>query len=194
MKSDILSNEINLIQDKNIKEFTINTLENAPDYFYRAMASSTGKYHPQCTCKVGGLITHVKRATYLANRLCDGYGIKNIDRDIILSAIILHDIAKVPSPKEDPKITYADYENHPINAEKYFIDIPKSDVIKKEYNIEAYKPEYGIIRDCIRYHMGLWTPQSIKKDLKEYTLLELIVYTADYIAATKDLITPKDGE
>jgi len=42
--------------------------------------------------------------------------------------------------------------------------------------------------------MGLWTPASIKKSLDLYTTLQLIVYTADYLAATKDLITPKDGE
>lgn len=186
MKSDILINEINLIQDKNIKEFTINTLENAPDYFYRAMASSTGKYHPQCTNRVGGLIIHVKRAVYIANRLCEGYGVKDINKDIVLSSIILHDIAKVPSPKEDPKITYADYENHPINAEKYWFGT--KEVIALGIDISSK------IRDCIRYHMGLWTPQSIKKDLKDYTLLEFIVYTADYIATTKDLVTPKDGE
>jgi 23S rRNA maturation-related 3'-5' exoribonuclease YhaM len=193
MKSDILINEINLIQSKNIQAFTINILENAPDYFYRAMASSTGKYHPQCTCKVGGLVTHVKRATYFANRLCDGYGIKGIDRDIVLSAIILHDIAKVPSPKEDSKITYADYENHPINAEKYLV----SKALLKQSNDpdDTFMEERFLkILHCIKHHMGLWTPASIKKDLKNYTQLELIVYTADYIAATKDLVTPKDGE
>jgi len=185
MKSDILINEVNLIVDKSIKEFTIRTLENAPDYFYKAMASSTGKYHPTCTNKEGGLIIHVKRATYIVNRLCDGYGIKDIDRDIVLSAIILHDIAKVPSPKENPQITYADYENHPINAEKYWFG-------EKE-TIELGIDNLAKITNCIRYHMGLWTPQFIKKGIKDYTLLELIVYTADYIATTKDLITPKDN-
>lgn len=147
------------------------------------MASSTGKYHPQCTCKKGGLIVHVKRATYIAERLCGGYGIAGLGRDIVLSAIILHDIAKVPSPKENPKITYADYENHPINAEKYFVNkeiiILGADVLVN-------------IKNCIRYHMGLWTPVSIRKPINEYSNLELCVYTADYMAATKDLITPKD--
>ena len=193
MNKNTLDPEINLIQDSSIKEWTKKTLNNAPDYFFIAPASSTGKYHPQCTCKKGGLQIHVKRAVYIANRLCTGWGIVGIDRDIVLSATILHDIAKVANPKENPQFTYADYENHPINAEKYFIDIPKSDIMKEKYNIEAYKPEYVTIRDCIRYHMGLWTPASIKKPIKDYSLLELIVYTADYIATTKDLVTPVDN-
>ena len=185
MNKNVLEKEINLIQDLLIKDFTKATLQNTPDYFFIAPASSTGKYHPMCTNKEGGLIVHVKRAVYIANRLCDGYGIKGIDRDIVLSAIILHDIAKVPSPKENPKLTYADYENHPINASKYFVWSGS-----EQFSALIM----GQINDCIRFHMGLWTPQSIKKDLKNYTLLELLVYTSDYIATTKDLITPADNE
>jgi len=185
MNKNILEKEINLIQDSTIKEFTKKTLSNTPDYFFVGMASSTGKYHPQCTCRKSGLLIHVKRAIYTVNRLCDGWGIKGIDRDIVLSATILHDIAKVPSPKENSKITYTDYENHPINAEKYWFG-EKETIMLGIDNLAK-------ITNCIRYHMGLWTPQSIKKEIKDYTLLELIVYTADYIATTKDLITPVDN-
>jgi 23S rRNA maturation-related 3'-5' exoribonuclease YhaM len=178
----VLDNEVNLIRDLGIREWTQDTLKNVPEYFWRAMASSTGKYHPACACKVGGLITHVKRAVYIADRLCTGYGLVGIDRDIVLSATILHDIAKVPSPKEDPSSTYEKYENHPLNAKQYF-----STIEDKNGYIEC-------INFCIRNHMGLWTPASIKKPIKEYSLLELVVYTADYMSATKDLVTPKDNE
>jgi len=180
-KYEVLSKEIELIKDEKIREFTKQTLNNSPDYFFIAQASSTGKYHPLCTCKKGGLITHVKRAVYIVNRLCEGWGIFGLDRDIVLSATILHDIAKTPS--NDPKYTYADFENHPINAHNYFsgIEMIEDEKLQK-------------INNCICYHMGRWTPQSIKKEIKDYTLQELIVYTADYIAATKDLVTPKDGE
>jgi HD superfamily phosphodiesterase len=179
MNKNILKKEIALIKTVSIQDWVKQTLQNTPDYFFTAMASSTGKYHPSCTCCKSGLIVHVKRVVYLVNRLCDGYGIKEIDKDIVLAASILHDIAKTPS--NNPKFTYADYENHPINAEKYFAALDNEEIKRK-------------ITDCIRYHMGLWTPASIKKDLKDYTLLELIVYTADYIAATKDLVTSVDNK
>jgi 23S rRNA maturation-related 3'-5' exoribonuclease YhaM len=186
MNKNVLLKELDLIKSPLIKEWTKATLQNVPDYFFYGMASSTGKYHPACTCQKGGLLIHVKRAVYFANRLCDGWGIKGIDHDIVISAVILHDIAKVPSPKEDPKITYADYENHPINAEKYFAMTPQHviDLPEEIYHSEP-KREYQLIRDCIRHHMGLWTPASIKKSLADYTQLELLVYTADYMAATK---------
>ena len=180
MNKNILKKEIALIKTASIQDWVKKTLQNTPDYFFIAMASSTGKYHPSCTCCKSGLIVHVKRVVYLVNRLCDGYGIKGIDKDIVLAASILHDIAKTPS--NDPKFTYADYENHPINAEKYFASIED-----KDGYIE-------VINRCIKNHMGLWTPISIKKDIKDYTLLELIVYTADYMAATKDLVTPVDNK
>ena len=175
-----LDNELNLIKNEAIKEWTRKTLENVPEYFWKAQASSTGKYHPQCTCKIGGLITHVKRAIYIVNRLCTGWGFNEIQRDIVLSATILHDIAKTPS--NDPKYSYADYENHPINAEKYFAKDEKGKLI------------IATINECIKLHMGLWSPASTKKSLEQYTLLQLAVYTADYIATTKDLVTPKDTE
>lgn len=178
-KYSILEKEINLIQDMAIKEWTKATLNNAPDYFYKAWASSTGKYHPQCTCKEGGLIIHVKRAVYIANRLCTGWGIENIDRDIVLTAVILHDIAKTGVNTG----TKEDYINHPINAEKYFTG---------EVCID--KLQIDIINECIRHHMGLWTPEKIRKPLESYIPHELIVYMADYMAATKDLITPVDNE
>lgn len=183
MKSDILLNELNLIKDKNIREWTQATLENAPEYFWVAMASSTGKYHPACTIKKGGLITHVKRTVYLVNRLCGGLGVNGIDQDILISATILHDIAKTPS--NDPRYTYADFENHPINAEKYFA---------KDMELNKDLGTYEMIKDCIRNHMGLWSPKSSIKPLENYSMLELMVYMADYLSATKDLVTPKDGE
>jgi len=186
-KWEIFTKEINLIVDAKIKEFTKQTLNNSPDYFFTAQASSTGKYHPACTCKVGGLIVHVKRAVYVANRLCEGWGIFNLDRDIVLSATILHDIAKTGQGQG----SYADYENHPLNANKYFFGCKEEeDIGNSGLNAEVIKK----INSCICNHMGRWTPVSIKKEIKDYTLLELAVYSADYMAATKDLITPKDAE
>jgi len=176
MKHEILASEIDLIKNEKIKQFTINTLNNAPDYFFEAPASSTGKYHPECTCKKGGLIVHVKRAVFIANRLCEGWAIFDIERDIVLSATILHDIAKTGKGQG----SFDDYNNHPINANKYF-------TLLEDENIK------GSIRECVKHHMGRWTPDSVKKEIKKYSLMELLVYTADYIAATKTLTTPKDN-
>jgi len=172
---------INLIKDEAVKQFTIDSLNNAPFYFWVAKASSSGKYHPQCTNKEGGLLIHVKRTAFMANRLCSGFQIEGIDRDKILSAAILHDIAKVPGTKVCKEYgmdcTSEDFENHPINASKY--------LVHSEHTAE--------IVEMIRHHMGPWTPESIKKPLGKYTKGQLIVYLADYMATTKEIDTSVDG-
>ena len=42
--------------------------------------------------------------------------------------------------------------------------------------------------------MGRWSPKEIAKPLGKYTPHELCTYTADYLAATKELVTPVDNE
>jgi len=176
-----LQPELDLIKTVPIKAWTEETLKKVPEYFYKAQASSTGKYHPPCTIKEGGLVTHVKRVVYLANRICEGWGIFGLDRDIAISACILHDIAKTS------RVTgsYQDFVNHPLNAHKYFA---KECVLNSEPN----QVTINIINECIRNHMGRWTPDSVKKDIVDYSLIELVVYTCDYLAATKTLVTPED--
>lgn len=190
-QSNILENELWLIKNPLIREWTKATLENVPEYFWIAQASSSGKYHPACTIKKGGLVTHVKKSVYLANHLCEGWGIFDTQRDIVISATILHDIAKTPSPKVahlyGMKSTKEDFVNHPLNAEKYFADTPLDDKNEIVFSIVN-------IRKAIRYHMGRWTPDSIKKNISDYSLCELAVYTADYLSSRKDLTTEKDNE
>lgn len=187
MKSNVLQNELDYINNPLINEWTQKTLENVPQYFWVAQASSSGKYHPACTIKKGGLITHVKRAVYLVNELCEGWGIFEIDRDIVLSATILHDIAKTPSHKVahlyGMTSTSEDFINHPLNAIHYFASQKtlSNTIINK-------------INECIKYHMGRWTPDAIKKPITEYSLAELAVYTADYLSSRKAVATPKDNE
>jgi len=177
---NVMETEIKLIQDETIKEWVRETLQNVPEYFFEGPASSTGRYHPLCTIRKGGIVIHTKRVVYMANRLCEGWNIAGRNRDILISACILHDIAKVGKGNS----SYEDYLNHPINAEKYFAKDkwPEKDDITFEQ-----------IRECVRYHMGCWSPSSIKKPLSQYKPLELATYTCDYLAATRDLALPADG-
>lgn len=187
-KWKVLERQINLIKTPEIQKFVKETLNNTPDYFFKAWASSTGKYHPACTCVDGGLVRHVRRATYIANRLCEGWGLFDLSRDIVLAAIILHDIAKVPSPSAGGKSSYADYENHPLKAKDYFAVME----ISESFPVEKAFPVQTAITSAIIYHMGRWTPKTVAKPIETYTLTELAVYSADYMATTKDLVTPED--
>lgn len=176
---DIFNPEIALINDPTIATWTRATIGRAPETYFTNPASSTGKYHPICTFRDGGLPIHVKRATYMVNRLAEGWNVKGINRDITLAAIIIHDIAKVGRGQG----CYQDYENHPILAEKYF---------EKDVWPESSNNIYQQIKDCVRFHMGPWTPASIRKPLGKYTPLELLVYTCDYIATTREMCLPVD--
>ena len=172
-KWDVLEGELALINDEDVRDWTLSTLQNVPPYFWYAPTSMTGKYHPAVCNLKGGLIIHVKRVVYLANKICHAWGIFAQDRDIVIAACILHDIAK-PAPGTP----YVEHENHPINARKYF-----------QTDKQPYVQE---VDDCIRNHMGRWTPRNIAKPMDEYTINELAVYTADYLSSLKDLGTPRD--
>ena len=128
---------------------------------------------------------------YLANRLCEGWGIFEIDRDVVISACILHDIAKVPGTKVmhlyGMNVTSEDFTNHPLNAEKYFAK-------NCELNKEPEEVTVNLIKKCVAYHMGRWTPESINKPIVDYSLVELAVYTCDFMATTKSLDTPVDND
>ena len=121
------------------------------------------------------IFQHSKRAVYLANRLCDGWGITDYDRDIVISACLIHDIAKTKGKD-------VSFKWHPVIAKAFYCNRP----ITNDF--------LGKINSAVEHHMGLWTPQCIKKPIKDYSLIELAVYTCDYMATTKTLITPVDNE
>jgi len=89
-----LKDELNLIDNVQIKNFVIGCLDIAPDYFWKIPSSSTGKYHPKDEIKEGGLILHVKRSVKIATDLCRCFEVVGDDRDCVISAMIMHDVCK----------------------------------------------------------------------------------------------------
>lgn len=184
---DQFEKQIKLIKNEKLAQWVRQSLGLAPEYYFTGPASSTGKYHPACTIGPGGLVIHVKRAVYFADRFCSGLGVSERERDQIISAVILHDIAKTGRGTG----SFADYENHPINAIKYFAELPVQ--LWSDKDLEILSEDIQVISGCVQHHMGLWTPASIKKEIGKYSVQELIVYMADYTSSTKDLVSPVDG-
>ena len=56
----LFANELNDIQDNNLRQFAIQLLVNAPDYFFTIPASSTGQNHPYFAREIGGLVKHTR--------------------------------------------------------------------------------------------------------------------------------------
>lgn len=121
-KVEVLKNEINLIESTEIRIFTEKAVSLLPDYFFEVEASSTGKYHPKYALGKGGLIRHTKAAVVIAHTLL---GIEMYNRysqdekDIIISALILHDGMKHGEVKQNytvskhPKVVAEWITNHP---------------------------------------------------------------------------------
>jgi len=170
MKISLFQDVLKQISNKSVRDFTIQCLKDAPEILDGIPASTSAKYHPPTARKEGGLVWHVNRACNIANMFFNAYQFTNVDirGDIVLSALLLHDIGK----KEKYGSDYSSYKNHPITASK-MISKHKSMLPEKVFNL---------IQSCVIHHMGCWTPNSVKKPISKYNLLELIVYNSDYIS------------
>lgn len=172
MNYHLFDNVLNNITNEAIRKFTINVLDACDPILEKIPASTSGKYHPEECCGEGGLVIHILRACFFGNLAIKSLNLDkdDIKGDIILSALLLHDIAK---KEKYPK--YNDYVNHPVIAANM---------------IEPFKgnlPDniFKVIKDAIVSHMGPWTPNSHKKPMNKYNLIEFIVYQSDYLASQK---------
>ena len=93
-KEKVFEEELKLIFDDNVREFTRLCVLAAPSYYFTdCPASSTGKYHPVSELGPDGTILHTKKVFTLAYELCRGLDCEQ-NRDEILSACIIHDLRK----------------------------------------------------------------------------------------------------
>jgi 23S rRNA maturation-related 3'-5' exoribonuclease YhaM len=172
-KEAVFVEELRLIFDRNIREFTRLCIISAPDYFFTdCPASSSGKYHPLDELAWDGTIIHTRKVFTTAYELCRGLGCED-NRDEILSACIIHDLRK-----QGIKRTGHTTKNHPDLGAKLVEEVYEATKIIEE---ESYK----IIRDSVGYHYGLWSIRPWQKPLANYTMEELCVYLSDYIASKR---------
>ncbi len=178
-KLEIFKTELNYIKNPKIKKFTEEVLKQVPDYFWVMSSSTTNKYHPSFSVGEGGLVNHVKAAVRIAvdilslemmNKYSDD------EKDIIISALILHDCAKKGIPESKYTIT-----EHPLVMVSFIENnaglrnILEKDLLDK-------------ILDCIRTHMGEFNKDyKTRKEVlpKPKNKLQNIVHLADYLSSRK---------
>jgi len=176
-KEDTFKEELLLIFDESIKEFTRLCLISAPDYFFLdCPASSTGKYHPLDELAHDGTIIHTKKVVTMAYELCRGLNCEG-SRDEIIAACIIHDLRK----KGETNSTGHTLKNHPDLGAKLVDQVQAETGILTDYS-------YNIIRNSVGYHYGPWSTKPWKKDLRSYTQEELCVYMADYTASKRCVV------
>jgi hypothetical protein len=172
-KVAVFAQELNLIFDESIREFTRLCIISAPDYFFLdCPASSSGKFHPIDELGADGTVLHTKKVITVAYELCTGLGCSE-HRDEIMSACLIHDLRKQGINRSGHTT-----RNHPDLAAKLVDEVQSATRLLSE---ESYK----IIRGCVGYHFGLWSSGDWLKPLDKYTTEELCVYLSDFIASKR---------
>lgn len=176
---EIFKDELDLIKNKKIKDLVEKCLLDAPEYFFKIPASSTGKYHPVYSLGEGGLVRHTKAAVKLAEDLLSlEMYTKLIDKhDEIIAALILHD-----SIKKGLKESLYTNATHPLDASKFVKDTSFKYKITEDFVDE--------ITVLIETHMGQWNkdPRTKKEILaKPVSVTQKFVHMCDYLASRKYL-------
>lgn len=172
-REEVFKDELELILDDKVREFTRICLVVAPSYFFTdCPASSSGRYHPLDELSWDGTMIHTKKVFTVAYELCRGMDCEE-NRDEILSACIIHDLLK-----QGEKKTSHTVKQHPALA---------ADLVEKvQRDTQMLSEEsYEIIRKSVGFHYGLWSMKPWLKKLEHYTPEELCVYLADYIASKR---------
>jgi len=177
-----LDRELMLIRNTEIRDFTKNVIDYAPEYFWTAAASSTGKYHPSDSLGEGGLIRHTKKVVYLCQALIRQFEVEKYN-DEIISGAILHDIIKFGKDYENGKPKdYDEYKNHGIVAVNLIKKMIEDDLFVPLED-EKIEKIYGIIES----HMSAWVgPKERKPDSKS----QWVVAIADMMSAQKMVVFP----
>jgi len=179
-KETVFVKELSYIKDSRILENSRRMISMIPDYFYEVPASSTGKYHPGFAQGDGGLVRHTKAAVRIAYELlsdeclCKGYS--DIDRDLIIIGLIMHDSCKYGLTKG--KYTLV---NHPMIAAKLIRD--------NKDKLTLTDDELNLLCGMIEAHMG-----PFNKDFNGNVMMPLpknkyeqFVHMCDLLASKKFL-------
>ena len=188
----IFAKELNQIHDKIIKQFVIDCFDKlCPDYFWTCPCSTTGKYHPQVSLGVGGLVRHTKLAVWWGIELLralhntpDLYSIPDhMLNDEVIATLLLHDMIKNgkglnaqgrPLEKGVTGIHGVTLAKK-IGDERFDKEINKDAAIRIFYRIAC--------------HMGIWTTNTMfRPDSISYIPVKAfanLIHLADYCASRK---------
>lgn len=180
-KIDYFQCELSYIKNTEYKSDFETLINLLPEYFFEVPASTTGKYHPDFSLGVGGLLRHTKVAVRIGYELlsnpCIGNKYTEREKDLILIALTMHDGVKCGIPKET--YTRAD---HPLLASKLIKE--NCDKLKMDDD------DVNFICSIIESHMGPWNTHPYTKE----EILPIpkdkfqnFVHMCDYLASRKFL-------
>ncbi len=177
---EFFRNELNLINDPEVRKLTEEALRSAPVYIWHIPASMTGKYHPPDDNVPGGLCWHLKKTAWLGYRMFDNL---MLDTDIGVVAGLTHDIAH-RGLEDTPDDDYESYQKHGELA-AYRLGQSLLNISEEEdYNAQgSYGLTWALIGGCVASHMGRWG------NCKPKTIEQVTFHLADVAASTRGLVS-----
>ena len=179
MVSPILATIIN----EDIREFARVLVEGLPDYIWEVGASSTGKYHPEYSLGLGGLMRHQIAVVRFLNFFfeLEQYNTKFTSREMDLMRVagLVHDGRKSGEQTDYERSKFTKFD-HPLQM---------ANVIRSYDGQYLNHDELEFMAHCIESHMGSWNADRkssvvLPKPMDEY---QQFVHLADYLASRKDL-------
>ena len=175
-KLKLFKNELEDIQDNDLREFAEEMIKMAPDYFFTCPASSTGKYHPTLSLGEGGLVRHTRLVVWFARNIATAMMLEERSKDLLTVAALAHDMKKHGNGvskytvNEHPKLA-ADFLEDVWNSIAWPETMKYDDIVELQHLVHA--------------HMGQWGEKDGMP--KPTTKMELILHTADYLASRKEI-------
>lgn len=177
------------IVNEDIREFANALVEGLPAYIWEVGASSTGKYHPEYSLGIGGLMRHQIAVVRFLNYFfeLEQYNSKFTSREMDLMRIagLVHDGRKSGEQSDYERNKFTKFD-HPIQM---------ADVIRSYDGQYLTHDELEFCAHCIESHMGQWSTDRksnvvLPKPIDEY---QHFVHLADYLASRKDLTMSFDN-
>lgn len=177
------------IVNEDIREFAKVLVEGLPNYIWEVGASSTGKYHPQYSLGVGGLMRHQVAVVRFLNYFfeLEQYNTKFTSREMDLMRVagLVHDGRKSGEQSDYEHSKYTKFD-HPIQM---------ANVIRSYDGKYLDHDELEFIAHCIESHMGQWSTDRKSSVVlpKPQDDAQYFVHLADYLASRKDLTMAFDN-
>lgn len=177
-------NELKLIKDEDVRNWTMEVLKHVNDKFYHEPASTTGKYHPSYALGEGGLYRHTVAAVKIANCIRENDSVfdtlNDENYDYIIAALILHDVCKCGKEWQYKHTRHA----HPLYASELIEEVlgSNSDDAKKNYYVIT-------VKSLVASHMGQWNRCTWDKAVLPIPTSDeaKVVHLCDYLASRKFL-------
>lgn len=177
-KKSLVLEEVNWIEDENLRISVQHLLDKYPDYL-KQPSSISGKYH-----KGEDRRTHVRMALTILKNICVEFKITGIRRDRLYATMILHDIGCVKQmrPGRVPGWKYYEVtgwsrrkgedDNHPVAG---FEIIMEKSTISDEHKVD--------IANMILKHMSHWYSHCPNPETED----EKWIAISDYISSRTDI-------